>query len=306
MTLLQQETIMQKLFIMLTFMSSPLMAQQNIRVESKGAVLNTFVYPHANAETIVLLHGGPGVPDPMHSVIDLLRDRFQVVYFQQRGTGASDCPGGTYGIGDYIADLDAVADTLRLEKFHLFGHSWGGLYAQIYAQEHPEKLLSMVLCSPSSGTGEVWKQTEKEVMAFNKAAGSTWQWLLMGWHSIWGALGSDRAYRRLFRRVLKNYNAGFKVAEESYDWLDGIAADPVNNTRRSILAYPPLERMNEFSFPVTIIYGDKDIYGESRKQVIERYPAAQVVVIENSGHLPWAHQPEQFSAAIKAHFSRSL
>lgn len=285
-------------------MSSPLAAQQNLLIASKGAVLNTWIYPKENAETVVLLHGGPGVPDPMQPIIQLLKDQFQVIYFQQRGTGTSACPNNSYAMADYIADLDAVAEHFHLRQFHLFGHSWGGLYAQIYARERPERLLSLFLCSPSSGTGSVWKQTEKEVMQFNKTAASTGQWLGMGWLSLLGMLGSDRAYRRLFRRVLENYNKGFSMTPENNDWLEGVAANPVNKTRQSIIAYPQLHRMENCPFPVTITYGAKDIYGDSRQQVIARYPAANVIIIEETGHLPWAQRPERFRELLNRHYRR--
>lgn len=289
---------------MLTLLSYPLAAQQNVLIKSKGALLNTWIYPKKNAETVVLLHGGPGVPDPMQPIIELLKGQFQVIYFQQRGTGASGCLNGSYRMEDYISDLDAVATHFDLEKFHLFGHSWGGLYAQIYAQERPERLHSLFLCSPSPGTGETWKQTEKEVMQFNRSVSSTWQWLSMGWRSLLGALGSDRAYRRMFRQVLENYGASLAADPASYGWLDGVAADPVNKTRKNILAWPPLRQTDQSPFPVTITYGAKDIYGESRRHVTERYPGAEVFTISNSGHLPWIQQLEQFADIVMKHYRR--
>lgn len=298
---------MKNALFMPTLLSFPLAARQNLLIESKGAVLNTWIYPKQNVETVILLHGGPGVPDPMHPIIDLLKGRLQVIYFQQRGTGASVCTNGSYAMEDYFADLDAVAEYFKLGKFHLFGHSWGGLYAQIYAQERPEKVHSLFLCSPSSGTGEVWKQTEKEVMQFNKSAVSTWQWLGMGWRSLLGALGSDRAYRLLFQSVLENYNKGFATTStETTDWLEDVAAGPVNKTRKSILAWPMLRQMNDCPFPVTITYGARDIYGESRRHVTERYPGAETIVIPDSGHLPWVQQPELFAEIVAGHYRRGI
>ena len=97
----------------------------------------------------------------------------------------------------YISDIDSVARFYGVSKFHLWGHSWGGLYAQIYANKNLEKLLSMFLCSPGSGTGEQWKQTEKEVMHFNKSKCTSWQWSKMGMNNLLGILGSDKGYKQL-------------------------------------------------------------------------------------------------------------
>ena len=129
-------------------------------IESTSAKLFTIVYPKQKAETVILLHGGPGVPMDFSPIAEQLSRKYQVIAFDQRGTGRSPVNGATYSIDEYLKDIDAIAQHFGVDKFHLFGHSWGGLYAQIYAERNPQKVLSMFLSSPSSGTGELWKQTE--------------------------------------------------------------------------------------------------------------------------------------------------
>jgi len=60
------------------------------------------------------------------------------------------------------------------------------------------------LCCPGSGTGEEWKQTEKEVMQLNRSKCSSYEWMKMGVNNLLGILGSDKAYMRLFKQVMKN------------------------------------------------------------------------------------------------------
>lgn len=108
-------------------------SSENDLIYNGKVSLNTTVYPLKNAETIMLLHGGPGVPDPMLEVARELNKKFQVITFEQRGTGNSVCPAKGYKLEDYCSDIDAIADYFQLDTFHLFGHSWGGLYAQVYA-----------------------------------------------------------------------------------------------------------------------------------------------------------------------------
>ena len=106
----------------------------------------------------------------MPFVAEAIKNKYQVVYFDQRGTRLSACKNHSYTMANYLSDIELIANELGLEQFHLFGHSWGGLYAQIYAEEYPHRILSLFLCSPGSGTNKIWKQTEKEVMLFNKKA----------------------------------------------------------------------------------------------------------------------------------------
>src|SRR6266566_2242379 len=102
-----------------------------LTVENKETKLFATVYPNEERETVILLHGGPGVPDNLTNVAELLAVNFQVISFHQRGTKLSPCSNGDYSIESYLTDIDSKAANFNILKFHLFGHSWGGLYAQI-------------------------------------------------------------------------------------------------------------------------------------------------------------------------------
>lgn len=176
-------------------------AAKHVMIKNDKITLNTTIYPLEGAETIILLHGGPGVPDQMDEIVSFLTGEYQIIYFEQRGTGALTSEVQSFTIEEYISDIDAITTHFELDSFHLFGHSWGGLYAQIYAQVRPQKIKSLFLCSPGSGTGDIWKLTEKEALAYNKKVASFSEWLRMGYYSLLGLLGSDKAYRRLFKMV---------------------------------------------------------------------------------------------------------
>ena len=274
-----------------------------LKIQNGEVTLNTTLYPKENAETVILLHGGPGVPDPMTEVALELNNKFQVITFEQRGTGQSDNPNADYAIADYISDIDSIASHFNLESFHLFGHSWGGLYAQIYAEERPENIKSLFLCSPSSGTNSTWKKTEKEVMKFNKMNASSGEWMKMGLNSLLGMLGSDRAYQKVFFLVMKNYHKNYSDISINEAQLRSITADPVNITRKNIVSYKNLKPMTRPNFPIIVTYGDGDIYGESKNEVYTRYPTAEFHVIEDCGHIGWIHNPEKFGEILNNFYS---
>ncbi|MCB0372234.1 MAG: alpha/beta hydrolase [Muricauda sp.] len=271
-------------------------------IPNKDSHLFTTFYPNEGRETVLLLHGGPGVPDNLTQVAELLMDNFQVIGFQQRGTGLSPCQNKDYSVNSYLSDIECLADYFSLQKFHLYGHSWGGLYAQIYAQYHPERILSLFLCSPSSGTGNHWKETEKEVFMFNKSKCDFMEFLGMGWNNLLGMFGNDKAYQRLFEQVLKNYNKGFVNGETASFQLENVRAEPINLTRKELLKYPVLENNPTLNFPVTVTYGEFDIYGESKKYVKNRFPTGHIFTIQQCGHLPWLHNKRAFESIISEHY----
>lgn len=275
------------------------MLQPEKIIISNGDInLQTSVYFKELEETIILLHGGPGVPDNMPEVVRLFEDRFRVITFYQRGIGVSKCKNCEYTMEAYISDLNTIANYFNLNTFHLFGHSWGGLYAQIYAEKRPEKIKSLFLCSPGSGTGDLWKQTEKEVLQHNKGKCSQMEWIGMGLNSLLGLLGNKRGYQKLIKQVLINYNKGYSTADIDESLINLIQTDPLNKTKTELLKYKALDIINNPGYPVQITYGDDDIYGESQSAVINRYPGAKVSIIKNSGHLPWKHNLPEFSKLV--------
>lgn len=131
-------------------------------INNGNTSLNVIIHSNDKSETILLLHGGPGVPDDMLEVVNVLKTRYRVVTFEQRGTGASICQDRSYTMDDYISDIDAIMEKLDVEKFHLFGHSWGGLYAQIYASESPIESTVYFYAVPVREPMRVGKKQKKK------------------------------------------------------------------------------------------------------------------------------------------------
>jgi len=99
-----------------------------VRVQSQGAELAVRDFG-GQGEVVVLLHGGPGVPDYLRPVAEMLEPRYRAVTFDQRGVGSSVASQHRFELEDYLGDLDAVRQRLGVASVHLFGHSWGGLLA---------------------------------------------------------------------------------------------------------------------------------------------------------------------------------
>ncbi len=266
-------------------------------VKSINAELAVVLYPKANAETVIMLHGGPGAPNDFVDEIEHIKDNYQVINFDQRGSGNSTCNNCEHTLDEYVSDILNIMAYFKLEKIHLYGHSWGGLYAQIFMEQQPDKVLSAFLSSPSSGTGKHWKKMNKEVMKYNKERCTKEEWREMGKNSFKAARGDNEAMAALYRQVVKNYNKGYIDADTldnksaNYDKSGGIAA---NKLKKQIEKADLLKGLENPPFPILITYGDDDIYGETTKYVTDRYPTAKVVFIENCGHLPAIHNPDAY------------
>jgi proline iminopeptidase len=73
--------------------------------------------------------------------------RYLVVLFDQRGTGRSHPRGKLEQNTTWhlVEDIERIRAHLGIERWHLFGGSWGSTLALLYAQRHPERVRAMVL-----------------------------------------------------------------------------------------------------------------------------------------------------------------
>ena len=100
----------------------------------------------------------------------------------------------------------------------------------------------------------------------------------------------------------KDFLKGKLTYDKPITMLDLMNHQAGNQTRKEIMAYPLLPRLEDPAFPITVTFGDNDIFGASGHFVISRYPSAQVFTIKNSGHFPFFHNPEDYFAILHQHF----
>ncbi|HEX8269904.1 MAG TPA: alpha/beta hydrolase [Flavobacterium sp.] len=272
-----------------------------VKVKNKDTVLYTEIYENSSKETVILLHGGPGGPEDFTPIINRLKKRYQIIYFHQRGTKNSPSASHNFEIESYIADIDSIADHFNIRQFHVFGHSWGGLYAGIYADKRTDRILSLFLCSPASGTGKQWLEMSLEVGKYNKRKSTLTEWLGMMKDSFLGSLKIDNACKKFHRQFIINCNKGHKVEPTAPALLECVKAPGVNGLVKAVSVYEELKQLHP-EFNITVTYGDDDIYGESQKYVRERYPSAKFVQVPNCGHMHWLHNPKVFFEQFDSHF----
>ena len=101
----------------------------------------------ADGVPVLVLHGGPGggCSPAMRRYFD--PEVYRVVLFDQRGCGRSRPHASVHAntTWNLVADIEVIRATLGIEKFILFGGSWGATLALIYALTHPDCVRHLVL-----------------------------------------------------------------------------------------------------------------------------------------------------------------
>lgn len=235
---------------------------------------------------LVLLHGGPGMSHhymvPLEAVATA---KLRVVNFDQRGVGGSTKPADdSYNMDRYVADLDAVRSWLGLEELHLLGHSWGGLVAQAYAAEHPDRVASLALvCSmaPWYEANQPGSQRLNQRIEELTVQGKIPRPLPASTHDdctrstiamLPAYLGNpDQPTPEALRAtacVTRVYRA--TIAQlGNYDFRDGLGA---------------------FESPAVVFMGEEDPFGvETARATVESMPSsfAYVRALPGVGHYPW-------------------
>jgi proline iminopeptidase len=100
-----------------------------------------------NGQPAVFLHGGPGGgSEPWHREF-FDPAKYRLVLFDQRGCGRSTPHAELRenGTWELVADIERIRRHLGIEKWLVFGGSWGSTLALAYAERHPEAVSAMVL-----------------------------------------------------------------------------------------------------------------------------------------------------------------
>jgi proline iminopeptidase len=102
---------------------------------------------HPGGQPALFIHGGPGAGSTPADRRWFDPQRYRIVLFDQRGCGQSraEDPLHANTTAHLVADIEALRQHLGIEKWLLFGGSWGATLALAYAQQHPQRVRALVL-----------------------------------------------------------------------------------------------------------------------------------------------------------------
>ena len=104
----------------------------------------------------LLLINGLSYPSYMwHRTRPFLAQSFRTIAFDNRGIGQSDVPPGIYSIALMASDAAAVLDAAGVTSAHVFGVSMGGMIAQEFALQYPQRVRSLILGCTNAGGPQV-------------------------------------------------------------------------------------------------------------------------------------------------------
>jgi proline iminopeptidase len=155
-------------------MYSPQGAKQGWLKRPGGHALYYEVSGNPQGKPVLFVHGGPGsnVSEDDRRWFD--PQRYRIILFEQRGCNRSRpslsdlqvSPSLFNGLtnADLVADIEALRQELKVDRWVVFGGSWGSTLSLAYAEAHPERIIGLVLRGIFLGT-----QEENEVIYYTEA-----------------------------------------------------------------------------------------------------------------------------------------
>lgn len=123
---------------------------------------------------VLFVHGVGSHLESWKGVVAAMGHGYECLRYDLRGHGKSPKSAGPYSLNMFASDLEAVARSSRWNDFHLVGFSLGGLIAQRFALDHPERVHTLTLVSSIAGrTDEEMLQAKRRLQALQQHGAST-------------------------------------------------------------------------------------------------------------------------------------
>jgi proline iminopeptidase len=270
---------------------------------------------------VVVVHGGPGGDYRYLLPLRPLSDEYQVVFYDQRGSGLSPrVADDQLGLDRFVEDLHGVVSSVSPHApVRIIGHSWGAMLAAAYLDRHPEQVSHAVLAEPEFLTAERGNQWFEAIGRGRPPIslpllGGAWRALMQSLY----VYGPDDDARDDFLRLslmnldvpghpLANYYCGADVKTAFQPaWRSGARAfDSVLQKARDKsghftvnLVSPNLKR---FPHKVLLVAGScSTIVGPgAQRQNLELFSNAELAVIKDAGHTMFGEQPEATLAVLR-------
>ena len=249
---------------------------------------------------MVFVHGNPGSSQDWAPLLARTGELGRAVAWDLPGFGHADKPDSfDYTPDGYARHLGAALESLGIRRAHLVLHDWGGMIGLGWAAAHPEAFASVVLID----TGVLLDYR--------------WHYLAKIWRTpVLGELFQLTSTRAGFHLLLKHGNPrGLPRA-----FVDRMYDDYDSGTRRAVLrlyrsADDPAAGMAALSStlrpldrPALVIWGRHDPYIPPAQAARQRetFPRAEVVVLDGSGHWPFADDPERVEGLVLPFLRRQL
>ncbi|MFF4384939.1 alpha/beta fold hydrolase [Kitasatospora sp. NPDC001547] len=255
----------------------------------------------ARRPAVVLLHGGPGLPDYLGDIAPMVADLAPVYWYDQRGTGRSSWR-GRHSFTRHVEDLAELLDVWQVPEAVLIGHSYGTNLASRFCLRHSDRVVAMLLmCGPFVGDWRTGDRAERDRRMSSaqrerlreledlphRSEEQEVELLTLAWFADHS--DPERGWRWAAQAARRRRPVNWSMNAEL--GLEG-RADPLDDHLAELRARLPAR--------VELLGGVDDPRPVSALESLALLLAVPLTRIEGAGHEPWLEQPD----VVRAHLRR--
>jgi proline iminopeptidase len=270
---------------------------------------------HGDAWPMVCLNGGPGLSHEVLQGLSILSDDRQLVFFDQRGTGKSaKAAPSTYTVDANVEDVEALRRELGIERWDVFGHSWGGMLAQAYAISYPRRVSRLILAdtfSSSSDCNEVLGRMRAAVAPDIRAIYDKWE--------AEGLYDGRDSYPTEYQTALDVAYEPVQIAVPPPPYIQDVFSRLSYDVYRAMWGertefeitgtlrpFDSTADLPKLLMPALVIVGASDMPTIAMaEKIASLIPNSAIEVFENSRHYPFIEEPEKFLRVMRKFFEQT-
>jgi proline iminopeptidase len=254
---------------------------------------------------LLAVHGGPGLPHNYISSLERLADEREVIFWDQLGCGNSDRPSNVelWTMERSVAEMDAVIGALGLNRFHIFGNSWGGMLAQQYVLDVTSEAASLTISNSIASIPRFSDMVDRLKTQLDPATQSA-----IDRHEAAGTTYSAE-YQAAIRTWNETYlcrqlpwpkelaEAFMGMGAEIFETMFGPSDFRIVGTIRS---WEVFDRLPEIALPTLVLAGRFDECApEHMWEMHQRIGGSRFELFESSAHMPFIEEPHRFDRVMR-------
>jgi len=242
---------------------------------------------------LLVLHGGPGAdqrylqPQLLH-----LAERRETLFYDQRGGGRSPAPGAITW-RTQVEDLAAVVAEFQLDSPSIVGFSWGALLALLAAGTGAVRPRRLVLIDPAPITRQYRAEFEANMAARQQAVAGERTALQQ---SGLAARDPDAYRQRAFELSVAGYFANPARAHDLTPFR--VMGRVQQSVWESLADYDIRPQLSNIHCPALVVHGRQDPVPMASSEDVARALGAELVAIDDCGHVPYVEQPAALFTAV--------
>ena len=262
------------------------------KVTSNG--IEIYYEVHGSGPTLVLIAGLGYGCWYWSKLTDELKDDFQVVLFDNRGSGQSSQPEGPYTVPMLTADTAGLLDELDLKGSTVLGHSLGGFIAQELVVTRPDLVGKLILASTNHGGLKVIPVTPEALAVMMEREGDPVELVKRGIEIACAPGFMERAPDLVQELVDYRFTKPVPPAQYQAQVAAGAGTaaytDEIVDQRLSAVKVPTLLLSGEF---------DRVVPPGNTELMAGKIADSQIVIIPNTGHMFPIEEPPAAAKAIR-------